>query len=69
MSSLAAIIMYGEYGVSLLVELVLDAGDDDISGFEGFLPIEVLRFSVKSPSHSQNRMGAFLLRGSAGSPT
>ena len=27
----------------MLVELVLDAGDDDISGFEVFLTIEVLR--------------------------
>ena len=41
--------MYGEYGVPVLVELVLDAGDDDISGFEVFLPIEVLRFFREVP--------------------
>ena len=52
-------------GMSRSVGSALDAGDNGTIGWRSFA------VSVKSPSHSlsSNRMGAFLLRDSAGSPT
>ena len=55
----------------MLVELVLDAGDDGIIGFEVFPTIEVLRCfrEVSFAQSTTKSIGAFLLRGSTGSST
>ena len=50
----------------MLIGPVLDAGDDGIVGFDVFLTMEVFAVSVKYPP---NRIGAFLLRYGAGTPT
>ena len=60
-----------EYGVSMLDELVMYAGEDGIIGYEVFLTSEVLR-CFREVSFAQSTIkshGRFLLRGSAGSPT
>ena len=57
-------------GMSRLVGPVLGADHDGIIGFNVFPTMEVLRWLREVPSHcvSSNRVGAFLLQDSAGSP-